>query len=212
MKLLNLSKKNFIALKHKNFNDEINNFFMHNYCTKTVNYVKLMIKVSMKWKNWRCFRGSTFDTMARRRFVEDQDTILELTGKIQELQNEINCMNDSRDFQDAESVRSGNSHDTSQPVSFTLHPIPGGMLSRSIGMPSRIEGPPRIWDTHGIFGKRFCKPSCVLFSTLPAGIESMEFQKSRTDSLINNGKEWETNTSSRSEMPVWTVSQKFCHP
>ena len=51
------------------------------------------------------FQSSTFDTIARRRLVEDQDTILELTGKIQELQNEINCMNDSRDFQDAESVR-----------------------------------------------------------------------------------------------------------
>ena len=48
------------------------------------------------------FQSSTFDTIARRRLVEDQDTILELTGKIQELQNEINCMNDSRDFQDAE--------------------------------------------------------------------------------------------------------------
>ena len=53
------------------------------------------------------FQSSTFDTIARRRLVEDQDTILELTGKTQELQNEINCMNDSRDFQDAESVRSG---------------------------------------------------------------------------------------------------------
>ena len=41
--------------------------------------------------------------------VEDRDTILELTGKIQELQNEINCMNDSRDFQDVEFVRSGQS-------------------------------------------------------------------------------------------------------
>ena len=51
------------------------------------------------------FQSSTFDTIARRRLVEDQDSILELTGKIQELQNEINCMNDSRDFQDAESVR-----------------------------------------------------------------------------------------------------------
>ena len=47
-------------------------------------------------------QGSAFDTIARTRLVEDQDTILELTGKIQELQNEINCMNDSRDFQDAE--------------------------------------------------------------------------------------------------------------
>ena len=53
------------------------------------------------------FQGSTFDTIARRNLREDQDTILELTGKIQELQNDINCMNDSRDFQDAESVRSG---------------------------------------------------------------------------------------------------------
>ena len=62
----------------------------------------------------RKFQSSTFDTIARRRLVEDQDTILELTGKIQELQNEINCMNGSRDFQDAESIRSGNSHVTSQ--------------------------------------------------------------------------------------------------
>ena len=30
------------------------------------------------------FQGSTFDTIARRRSVEDQDTILGLTGKIQE--------------------------------------------------------------------------------------------------------------------------------
>ena len=79
------------------------------------------------------FQGSTFDTIARRKLIEDRDTLLELTGKIQEFQNEINCMNDSRDFQDAESVRSGHSHVTSQPVSFPPHPIPGGMLSRSSG-------------------------------------------------------------------------------
>ena len=64
------------------------------------------------------FQGSTFDTIARRKLVEDQDTVLELTGKIQELQNEINCMNDSRDFQDAESVRSEQSHVASQPAFF----------------------------------------------------------------------------------------------
>ena len=104
------------------------------------------------------FQGSTFDTIARRRLVEDQDTILELTGEIQELQNEINCMNDSRDFQDAESVRSGHSHVTSQPVSFPPHPVLGGMLSRSVGMPSRKDGPPSIWDTHGKSGNVFAGP------------------------------------------------------
>ena len=95
-----------------------------------------------KMEELKRFQGSTFDTIARRRLVEDQDTILELTGKIQALQSEINCMNDSRDFQDAESVRSGHSHVTSQPVSFPPHPVLGGMLSRSVGMPSRKDGPP----------------------------------------------------------------------
>ena len=78
------------------------------------------------------FQGSTFDSFSRRKLIEDRDTILELTAKIQELQNEFNCMNDSRDFQDAESVRSGHSHVTSQPVSFPPHPVPGGMRSRSL--------------------------------------------------------------------------------
>ena len=44
------------------------------------------------------FQGSTFDTIARKKVVEDQDTILELTCKTQELQNEINCMNNLRVF------------------------------------------------------------------------------------------------------------------
>ena len=61
----------------------------------------------------RKFQSSAFDTMARRKFVEDQNTFGELSGRVQELQNEVNCMNDSKDFQDAESIHSGNSHVTS---------------------------------------------------------------------------------------------------
>ena len=56
----------------------------------------------------RKFQSSTFDTHAK--LIEDQNTVMELSGRLQELQNEVNCMNDSKDFQDAESVRSGNSH------------------------------------------------------------------------------------------------------
>ena len=56
------------------------------------------------------FQGSTFDTMSRCRLIENRDTILELTAKIQEVQNEVNCMSDSRDFKDAQSLRSGLSH------------------------------------------------------------------------------------------------------
>ena len=35
-------------------------------------------------------RKFVFDTIARRKFIEDQDTILEFTDKIQDLQNEVN--------------------------------------------------------------------------------------------------------------------------
>ena len=112
-------------------------------------------------------QSSTIDTIARRKLVEDRDTILELTGKMQELQNEINCMNDSRDSQDAESVRSGHSRVASQPVFFPPHPVPGGMLSRSIGMPSRREGPPSIWDTHGTSGNVFAHPAASSSAPYP---------------------------------------------
>ena len=115
----------------------------------------------------RKFQSSAFDTMARRKFVEDQNTILELSGRVQELQNEVNCMNDSKDFQDAESIRTGNSHVTSRPVSFPPHPIPEGMLSRSFGVPSRREGPPSIWDTHGIWGNVFANPDASSSAPYP---------------------------------------------
>ena len=105
--------------------------------------------------------------MARRKFVEDQNTKLELSGRLQELQNEVNCMNDSKDFQDAESIRSGNSHVTSRPVSFPPHPIPEGMLRHSFVMPSRREGPPSIWDTHGISGNIFANPDASSSAPCP---------------------------------------------
>ena len=106
------------------------------------------------------FQGATFDTIARRKLVEDRDTILELTGKIQELQNEINCMNDSRDFKMLNRV-------TSQPVFCPPHPDPGGMPSRFIGMPNRKDGPPSIWDTHGFWGNVFANPTASSSALCP---------------------------------------------
>ena len=121
------------------------------------------------------FQSSTFDTTARRRLVEDQ------TGKIQELQNEINCMIDSRDFQDAESVRSGHSHVTSRPVSFPPHPIPGGMLNHSFGVLSCRDGPPSIWDTHGTSGNVFGDP--VASSSAPYPQELNQWSSSIEEPL-----------------------------
>ena len=107
----------------------------------------------------RKFQSVIFDMFARRELIEDQNTIMELSGRLQELQNEVNCMNDSKDFQDAESVRSGNSHVTSQPMLFPKHHVPEGMLRPSIVSPARKEGPPSIWDTHGVSGNVFANPT-----------------------------------------------------
>ena len=77
MELSSLNKVRLIVLiKETNNIDEINNFFM----------------------NTKKFQSSTFDTNARRSLVEEQDFILELSGKIQELQNEIYCMNDIQEI------------------------------------------------------------------------------------------------------------------
>ena len=126
-------------------------------------------------KELRKFQSSTFDTLTRQKFIEDQNTIMELSGRLQEFQNEVNCMNDSKDFQNAESVRSGNSHVSSQPVLFPKHPIPEGMLRPSFVSPRRREGPPCIWDTYGISGNVFCKSTCIFISSLSSRIESMEY-------------------------------------
>ena len=167
MKLLSLNEKNFTALKQKNDIDKIINFFMDNYWSKIWDLRGAHEKSLNEMKELKRFQGSTSDTIVRRRLVEDQDIILELTGKIQELQNEINCMNDSRDFQDAESVHSGHSHVTSRSVSFPPHPITEGMLSRSLGVPSRKDGPPSIWDTHGMSGNVFTNPAASSSAPYP---------------------------------------------
>ena len=113
------------------------------------------------------FQGSTFDTFLRRKLIEDRDTILELTAKIHKLQNEVNCMNDSRDFKDAESVLSGQSHVTCQPAFFPPFQNPGGMRSRPGGMPSRNDALASIWDTHGISGNVFVNPAASSSAPYP---------------------------------------------
>ena len=83
--------------------------------------MKFINKILLRWRNYEKSRVlSTFDTHAK--LIENQKIIMELSGRLQELQNEVNCMNDSKDFPDAESVRSGNSHVTSQPGVFPKHP------------------------------------------------------------------------------------------
>ena len=82
-------------------------------------------------EEFKRFQGSRCDESSRR-LIENQDTIHELTARTQELQNEVNCLNDTRDFKDAESVRSGVSHVPCQPALLPPFRDPGGMPSRSV--------------------------------------------------------------------------------
>ena len=125
------------------------------------------IKSLHEMEELKRFQGSTFDEFSRRTLIEDRDTILELTAKIQELQYEVNCLNDSRGFKDAESVGSGLSHVTSQPALLPLFRDPGGMLCRSVGMLSRNDKLPNIWDTHGTSGNVFVNPPASSSSPYP---------------------------------------------
>ena len=118
------------------------------------------------------FQGSRLDESSRRRLIENQDTINGLKARIQELQNEGNCLIDSKVFKDDESVRSGHSHVASQLVAFPPVRDLGGMLSFSLGMSRRNDGPSNIcaW----FIGNFFCNSSRVFFSTLSAGIDPLE--------------------------------------
>ena len=93
----------------------------------------------------RKFQNSTFDEFTKQKFIEDQKIILELSGRLQELQNEVNCMNDSKDFRDAESICSGNSHVTSPPGLFPTHPPFEGLLKLAFISQRQTEEPPSIW-------------------------------------------------------------------
>ena len=94
-----LINTNFKQLEPKKSND----FFKDKYCSKIWIFAKLIKEVSLKVKSLGSFRVPHSTLLQDEKFVEDQNTILELSGRVQEMQNEVNCMNGSKDFQGAES-------------------------------------------------------------------------------------------------------------
>ena len=92
---------------------------------------------------------------------------MELTGKIQELQNEINCTNDSRDFQDAEistqwtipRCQSTSVFPTSSTFWWNAKPF--------YWKAEPENGPPIFWDTHGFSGNVFAHPTASSSAPYP---------------------------------------------
>ena len=82
-------------------------------------------------------------------------------------------MNDSKDFQDAESIRSGNSHVTSQPGLFPKHHPFEGLLKPAFISQRQTEEPPNIWDTSGTSGNVFAHPQTFSSAPYPQELNSI---------------------------------------
>ena len=77
-------------------------------------------------------------------------------------------------LKNAESIRSGNSHVTSQPVSFPPHPVPGGMPCRCLECRAAKMGR-QAFRTHMVYRETFLQIQQRLLQHLIRRIESMEF-------------------------------------
>ena len=168
----------------------------------------------MKHLELQKFQNSAFDEFTQKKFIEDQKTIMELSGRLQELQNEVNFMNDSKDFMDAESTCSGNPHVTSPPGLFPRHPPLEGLLKPAFISQRQDEEPPNIWDTSGISGNVFAHPQASSSAPYSQELNSSKWNTWRkttrgTNPHVYCREKWKTKARLRSEMPVRTVSQKF---
>ena len=172
---LNTVKKFFITNSLQLKPNKIAEFYKKNYCDKQQDFREVHQQDLMKMKELQKFQSSTFDTLTRRKLIEDQNTIMELSGRLQELQNEVNCMNDFKDFQDAESVRIGNSHVTSPPGLSPRHPPFEGMLKPAFISQRQTEEPPNIWDTSGISGNVFAHPQTSSSAPYPQELNSSKW-------------------------------------
>ena len=172
--------------------------------------VVLLRQHRMKMKELQKFQNSTFDEFTQQKFIKDQKIIMELSGRLQELQNEVNFMNDSKDFMDAESVRSGNSHVTSPPGLFPRHPPFEGLLKPAFISQRQTEEPPNIRDTSGKSGNVFAHPQASSSAPYPQELNSTWRRTIEEPIHMFAAEKWKTRTRPRFEMPVRT-SQRFNH-
>ena len=126
---------------------------MKNYQNKIEIFVKLVSGICETWKNCRkvkCWRTENFQ---EENSLKTKTRFWSWKPKFRNYRNKAIVWMSREIFENAESVPSGPSHVPSQPELLPPYRDPGGMLSRSVGMPSRNDKPPDIWDAHGTSGK-----------------------------------------------------------
>ena len=118
--------------------------------TRKKHFERFRSEVFMKWVNWKELRNCELTNSLYKKLTQSHDTIQQLTSQIQELQEMVNCMNDSGEFQEKESNYNVTfSHVPSQPA---VVPSPRSMLSRDQAT-WYVEF---VWDRR----KRFWQSTC----------------------------------------------------
>ena len=75
-----------------------------NWLSEKKHFEKLIFKVITRWRNWKELKKCELTNAPSKIWEKSQATFQELTSQIQELQDRVNLMNDSTEFQDVESV------------------------------------------------------------------------------------------------------------
>ena len=150
-------------------------------------FVKFINKILPRWRNYENSR-----VLPSMRSPDRSSSRIRtlLWNYLEDYKNcKVNCMNDSKEFQDAESVRSGNSHVTSQPGLFPKHPPFEGLWRPSFVSPRRTDVSATYLGYIWYIRKRFCKSTSFLFSSLSSIIElSLEENYRRTNSHVYCGE------------------------
>ena len=124
--------------------------------------------------------------------IENQDTIDELTARIQELQNKVDCMSVPTDLKDAESARSDYPTFPVNRRYFHLVVILVGLLSRSDKLPD-------IWNTQGFSGNVFANPPASS-SPYPTGFNHW---------ISNVTEDTSPHVTSRRQIPDTALNPRF---
>ena len=152
----------------------------------------------------RKFQSSTFDTLARRKLIEDQNTFLELSGIVQELQNELNCMDDFKDF--FRMLKQFAVETPTLPVD-QCHSHLIRYLEEccdSLSYRRAVEKGRQAFGTHMVYLETFLSIHLHFHQRfiLKNWINGI---RQSTVPFIYSGEKWKARTRSRFEMPVRTV-------
>ena len=91
------------------------------------------------------------------------------------------------------------------------HPIPEGMLRHSFVSPSRKDGPPSIWDTHGFSGNVFVNPAASSSAPYPQELNPWSSHMSEAIHSSQTGKNENQTRDQDLRCQSGPSAQRFSH-